>query len=209
MRVRGIVHHPVSEHIAYATLGRDGRNEVPRGELQRYPADVLSITQVFPRGIGTRPREGRETTLAGSVLLFQLDDARLVVDADGAEFLENVLSEEAVHGSTEAAGKFVHIQNINRMGDPDAIGEREIRAEAHSVALHTEAPIVAVEITHLKLRTAVGFGADNGVVGASINQERGAIVVDTGIHKDHGLHGAERNGDHIGFIRESRRRHEK
>ena len=71
--------------------------------------------------------------------MFEFDDVRLVVDADGAEFLENVLSEQAVHGGAEAAREFIHIQYVNRMGDPNTIGEREIGAEAQSVALHTRA----------------------------------------------------------------------
>jgi hypothetical protein len=50
MRVRGIVHHPVPEHIVYVALGSDRRNEVPRGELQHYPADVLRITNPPSRG---------------------------------------------------------------------------------------------------------------------------------------------------------------
>jgi hypothetical protein len=152
---------------------------------------------------------GAETPLVGRVLLLELDDVRLVVDADGAEFLKNVLAEKAVHGSTEAAREFVHVQYVNRVGDPNTIGEREIGAEAQSIALHTRALIVLVEIAHLKLRIAVSFGADDGVIGAGINQERGAIVVHAGIHEDHGLRGAERNADHAGFIRDCRRRQEK
>ena len=128
---------------------------------------------------------GAETPLVGRVLLLELDDVRLVVDADGAEFLKNVLAEEAVHGSAEAAREFVHVQYVNRMGDPNAIGEREVRAEAHSVTPHAGALIVLVEIAHLKLRIAVSFRANDGVIGASIQQERGAIVVHAGIHKDH------------------------
>jgi hypothetical protein len=152
---------------------------------------------------------GGEKTLVGRVLLLEFDDVGLVVDADRAEFLENVLAEEAVHGSTEAASEFVHIQHVNRMGDPNTIGEREVGAEAHSVTLHAGALIVLVEIAHLKLRIAVSFRANDGVIGAGINQERGAVVIDAGIHEDHGLRGAERNGDDIGFIRECRRRQEK
>jgi hypothetical protein len=152
---------------------------------------------------------GAETPLVGRVLLLELDDVRLVVDADGAEFLKNVLAEEAVHGSAEAAREFVHVQYVNRMGDPNAIGEREVRAEAHSVTPHAGALIVLVEIAHLKLRIAVSFWANDGVIGAGINQERGAIVVHAGIHEDHGLCGAERNIDDIGFVRECRRCQEK
>jgi len=152
---------------------------------------------------------GGETALVGRVLLFQFDDVRLVVDADGTKFLKNVLAEQAVHGSAEAAREFVHVQYVNRVGDPNAIGEREVRAEAQSVTLHAGALIVLVEIAHLKLRITVSFRANDGVIGASIDQERGAIVVYASIHKDHGLRGAERNGDHVGFIRDSRSGQEK
>jgi hypothetical protein len=150
-----------------------------------------------------------ETPLAGRVLLLELDDVRLEVDADRAEFLKNVLAEEAVHGRAEAAREFVHVQYVNRMGDPNTIGEREVRTEAQSVTLHAGALIVLVEIAHLKLRITVNFGANDGVIGASIQQERGAIVVHAGIHEDHGLRGAERNVDDIGFVRECRRCQEK
>jgi len=135
-------------------------------------------------------------------LLLQLDDMRFVVDADGPKFLEKVLAEQAIHGSPKTPREFVHIHNVNRLGDPDAIGEREIGAEAESVTLHTGALIVAVEITYLELRIAVGSGADDGVIGAGIEQERGTVVVYAGVHKDHGLRGAEGNGDDIGFIRD-------
>ena len=60
----------------------------------------------------------------------------------------------------------------------DVFGEGEVHRRVDGFARHAGSAAVALGAAQLELQAAVGFHADNGVVGARVEQEGDALFVD-------------------------------
>ena len=115
----------------------------------------------------------------------------MVVDAHGAELLEDVLAEQAVEVQFEHAFQIFEVHDGDGLAEPLAFAQDQIRGAAKGISGHADASGFARILRQSQLIVAVSFGADDGAVGAGIEQKGGAIAVDFAFDKDHGLHGAE------------------
>lgn len=117
----------------------------------------------------------------------------MVVDAHGSELPEDVLAEEAIEVQFEHAFQIFEVHHRDGLPEPFALAQDEIGGAAKRISGHANASRFARILRQSQLVVAVSFGADDGAIGAGIEQKRGAIAVHFAFHKDHGLNGAERH----------------
>jgi hypothetical protein len=115
----------------------------------------------------------------------------VVVDAHGAELAEDVLPEQAVEVQFEHAFQIFEVHHRDGLPEPLALAQDQIRGAAKGISGQADASGFARILRQSQLVVAVSFGADNGAIGAGIEQKRGAIAVHFAFHEDHGLDGAE------------------
>ncbi len=128
--------------------------------------------------------------------MLELDDVGSVVDADGVKFAKDVLAEEAVETYSQNLLEFIQIHHGDAVAAPDMVGQGEVHRETDGFACHAGGAEDALGAAERDLHAAVGFCADNGVIGARVEQEGDAFFADFAFDENHRLHGTERHANH-------------
>jgi hypothetical protein len=123
--------------------------------------------------------------------LLKLDDVGAIVDADGAKFAENVLAEQAVEMYPQNFLKFIHIHHGDPLASPNVVGEGELHRQADGLAHPAGSTVVVLGRAQCQQHVAVESHADDGVVGARVEQEGDALFVNFAFDENHGFHGTE------------------
>ena len=122
-----------------------------------------------------------EESLVGE-LLFEFDDAGAVVDADGAEFAKDVLPQEAVELDADTLGEIPQTHDRHGLGKQKPIRDFQIHAQAQRITHNAGA--LAGTLDGGRRHAGAHFGADDGVIGAGIEQKRSRAAVHLGINQD-------------------------
>lgn len=94
---------------------------------------------------------------------------RAVVDANGAELSKDVLPQKAVELGPDILREVAEVHDRDRLRKQKKAGNLQVHAQAQRVS--DDAGSLARGLDEGRVDAAAEFGADDGVVGARIEQE--------------------------------------
>lgn len=130
------------------------------------------VADYYDNGTGSR----------GRALFLKFNDMRVVVDANGAEPAKDVLPQKAVELGPDILREVTKVHDRDRLRKQKKAGNLQVHAQAQCIS--DDAGSLARRLDEGRVDTAAEFGADDGVVGAGVEQQCRRIPVHLSVDQD-------------------------
>jgi len=129
----------------------------------------------------------------------KFDHMRAVVDAYGAELAKEILAQQRVKLHVKHLLQLLQVHDGDLLCSPHILAQPHIGGTSQRISDQASAPLSARHARQLEPNVTVNFCADDGTVGASIQQKYGGIAVHSALDNDQRLHGTEWNSHRAGM----------
>ena len=124
---------------------------------------------------------------------------RAVVNPHGTELPQEVLAQQSVKVHVKHLLQLIEVHDGDLLRSPSIVRQLDVRRAPQRISVKAGASMARRHSLKIKPSIAIDFCADNGPIGAGVEQKCGGITIHFTFKNNQGLHSAEVNSDYAGM----------